>query len=109
MFGHSSLEGRSAENRNKFALTRGGTRASEEAVEAALVWLTAHQYPDGSWSMGFVDPKGPCNGKCTHGTIEALDEKRFAATGLALLTYLGAGYTHQEGKYKDQVYRGLSF
>jgi hypothetical protein len=109
MFAHSSLEGRSAENRNKFALTRGGTRASEEAVEAALVWLTAHQYPDGSWSMGFVDPKGPCNGKCSHGTIEALDEKRFAATGLALLTYLGAGYTHQEGKYKDQVYRGLSF
>ena len=109
MFAHSSLEGRSAENRNKFALTRGGTRASEEAVEAALIWLTAHQYPDGSWSMGLIDPKGPCNGKCTHGTVEALDEKRFAATGLALLTYLGAGYTHQEGKYRDQVYRGLAY
>ncbi len=29
-----------------------------------------------------------------------------AATGLALLTFLGAGYTHHEGKYRDQVYRG---
>jgi hypothetical protein len=59
--------------------------------------------------MGLIDPKGPCSGKCTHGTVETLDEKRFAATGLALLTFLGAGYTHQEGKYKDQVYRGLAF
>jgi hypothetical protein len=109
MFAHSSLEGRSAENRNKFALTRGGTRESEEAVEAALIWLAAHQYPNGSWSMGLIDPQGPCKGNCTHGTVELLDEKRFAATGLALLTFLGAGYTHQEGKYKDQVYRGLAY
>jgi hypothetical protein len=109
MFAHSSLDGRSSENRTKLALSRGGTQASEAAVEAALVWLTAHQHKDGGWSMLLQDPEGPCNGQCRHGTREELDGKRFAATGLALLTYLGAGYTHRDGKYRDQVYRGLVF
>ncbi len=109
VFAHSSLDGRSVENRTKLALSRGGSQASEQAVEAALVWLTAHQHQDGGWSMMLADPNGPCNGKCRHSTIEILDAKRFAATGLALLTYLGAGYTHRDGMYRDQVYRGLMF
>ena len=32
-----------------------------------------------------------------------------AATGLALLTYLGAGYTHQDEKYRDVVRRGVEW
>ena len=32
-----------------------------------------------------------------------------AATGLALLAFLGAGYTHQEGPYRSQVQRGLQW
>lgn len=28
-------------------------------------------------------------------------------TGLVVLCYLGAGYTHEEGKYADQVDRAL--
>ncbi|MGV3486685.1 MAG: hypothetical protein ACO1RT_19865, partial [Planctomycetaceae bacterium] len=32
-----------------------------------------------------------------------------AATGLALLAFLGAGYTHHEGKYADEIRRGLYF
>jgi hypothetical protein len=32
-----------------------------------------------------------------------------AATGLALLAFLGAGYTHQEGPYQSQVQRALQW
>ena len=32
-----------------------------------------------------------------------------AITGLALLAMIGAGNTHQHGKYADNVYRGLAF
>ncbi len=108
-FAMSKLDGRSMENRNKLALSRGGSTKSEKAVEAALVWFAKHQHRDGGWSTYFNDPTSPCNGLCTHGSIERLDGKRPAATGLALLCFLGAGYTHQEGKYKDEVYRGLMF
>jgi len=109
MFAKSSLDGRSLENRNKLVLSRGGSAKSEKAVEAALVWFAKHQHRDGGWSTYFNEPTSPCNGLCTHGSIEHLDAKRPAATGLALLCFLGAGYTHQEGKYKDEVYRGLMF
>lgn len=109
LFATSSLQGRSPENRTKLALSNGGSEKSEKAVEAALVWLAKHQHRDGGWSTYFNDPLSPCQGVCTHGSTERLDSKRFAATGLALLSFLGAGYTHQEGKYKDEVYRGLMF
>jgi hypothetical protein len=115
-FAHSSLEGRSTENRMKLAMSRGGSEASEKAVELALEWFTAHQHRDGGWSTVFEDPQSPCflaNGavhaRCRHGSLEHFNQKRIAATGLALLTYLGAGYTHIEGKYQPQVYRGLQF
>ncbi len=32
-----------------------------------------------------------------------------ALTGLALLTFLGAGYTHIEGRYAETVEKGLNF
>lgn len=32
-----------------------------------------------------------------------------AATGMALMCFLGAGQTHMEGEYKETVFKGLSF
>ena len=115
-FSGTSLESRSPANRARVALQNGGTLQSEKAVEAALVWLAAHQYSDGGWSMNLNDPGDgqfrpacPCFGQCSGSSIEHLDLKRHASTGLALLCFLGAGYTHQEGKYKDNVYRAINF
>ncbi len=115
-FAGTSLESRMPANRARVAMKNGGTLESEKAVEMALVWLAAHQYADGGWSMNLNDPGDgqfrpacPCNGQCSGSSIEQLDLKRHAATGLALLCFLGAGYTHQEGKYKDNVYRALNF
>jgi len=91
------LEGRGAEARAKLAKAGGGNKASEDAVELGLKWLARHQKSDGSWSFqhGPDDP----------GTMECPT----AATGLALMAFLGAGYTHKQGEYAPQVERGLRY
>ena len=97
-------EGRTKEMRAMLAKKRGGTPASEDAVELALAWLAKHQLPDGSWR--FDHNAGPCKGRCRHA---GTDGSTTGATGLALLAFMGAGYTHQSGKYAQVVHRGLYY
>lgn len=102
----SSLEGRSAKNRYAVGKTNGATPQSEAAVEAALAYIARHQRPNGSWSMAFAD--SPCKGECDHSSA-GLDTHEVAATGLALLCFLSAGHTMQEGQYSENVNRGVYF
>lgn len=106
VFGGFSLEGRSTGNRSGLALANGGSTQTEAAVEAAILWLVKHQFKDGSWST--VQNHPDCMDKCRNGSRD-LQPKAVAATGLALLAMLGAGYTHREGPYRDEVYRALQF
>ena len=76
----------------------GGTPQSEEAVERALHWLAVHQRQDGSWNFNHLSDA--CQHYCTHPGSEG---STTAATGLALLPFLGAGYTHKEGEFQDVV------
>jgi hypothetical protein len=99
--GKGSLSGRAGGEGAKRA--SGATDASEAAVARALIWLSEHQYPDGSWS--FEHNGGKCQGRCTDNG--KLKDARHAATGMALLPFLGAGQTHKQGKYKEQVRAGL--
>jgi hypothetical protein len=82
----------------------GGSPQSEVAVERALHWLAAHQRPDGSWSFNHVGEA--CQHYCTNPGSEP---STTAATGMALLPFLGAGYTHKQGEYKDVIQRGLDY
>lgn len=99
--GKGSLGGRAGNEASKKA--SGATDATEAAVARALKWLAEHQYPDGSWS--FDHTGGKCQGQCTD--AGKLADAKFAATGMALLPFLGAGQTHKQGKYKEQVRAGL--
>lgn len=73
-------------------------------VAMALDWLAAHQKPDGSWS--FDHQKGPCQGRCENpGTLDAPN----AATGLALLAFLGAAETHKGGEHKETIGKALEY
>ena len=99
----------------------GASAASELAVERALDWLTRHQDDDGRWDGGIARyedgtpvkgdddftvhcPAGEtCFGECAYWEADT------ALTGLALLTYLGAGYTHTDGRYAEAVGKGLDF
>jgi hypothetical protein len=83
---------------------RGGSAASEAAVERGLEWLALHQARDGSWRFDLSDCR--CDGGCRNpGTVASTT----AATGLALLPFLGAGHTHLEGRHRDTVTRGLYY
>ncbi len=82
----------------------GGSPQSEEAVERAIRWLAAHQRPDGSWSFNHVGEA--CQHYCTHPGSEP---STTAATGMALLPFLGAGYTHKKGEYQNVVQCGLDY
>jgi len=85
--------------------------AAEDALESALRWLAEHQHTDGGWSFRLEDPRGPCQGKCEHFRSNPDDAPipRTAATGLALLAFLGAGHTHQAGEYAENIRRGFYF
>lgn len=91
------LDGRSAETRARLAKAGGGSKESEDAVELGLKWLARHQQSDGSWSFQH-GPDDPGTANCPQ-----------AATGLALMAFLGAGYTHKQGQYAPNVERGLRY
>ena len=98
-----SLSMRTSAARREAAKTLGGSPESEEAVERGLIWLALNQYPDGHWSIN--DFPGEATADIGQGSFRADS----AATGLALLAYLGAGYTHQSGTYQDVVKRGVTW
>jgi len=77
----------------------GGSQASESAVHLSLEWLASVQHPQGWWDFVQV-------GQCTSpGTIN----NPIGGTAYALLPFLAAGQTHQEGDYQKQVGAGLAF
>ncbi len=98
------LEGRGRKARAALAGGDGGNAQSERAVERGLRWLLAHQLENGSWH--FDHRKSPCRGQCGNPGTET---STTAATALALLPFLGAGYTHLDGQYRDAVERGLYY
>lgn len=70
--------------------------ATEEAIERGLAFLDGIQNADGSWSLQ------------RQGTQVVLRSDS-AATGLSLLAFQGAGYTHKQHQYADTVSRALQF
>ncbi|MFM7245320.1 MAG: prenyltransferase/squalene oxidase repeat-containing protein [Planctomycetaceae bacterium] len=96
--------GRRGTGRRDGAAGRGGSPASEEAVERGLAWLARHQAPDGSWRFDLSGCR--CDGGCRDpGSVTSTT----AATGVALLPFLGAGHTQLEGEHRETVSRGLYY
>jgi len=90
LYAHRSLEGRL-----KAMGGRGGTSAkAESAVKAGLVWLARAQEKDGSWNAR---------------AWEGIAPHTVGATGLSLLAFQGAGYTHKADPFAQTVHRGLSW
>ncbi|MFK8110662.1 MAG: squalene--hopene cyclase [Rubripirellula sp.] len=86
----------------------GGNEDTEAAVEAALKYLAESQRTDGAWdprTTGAGTERAPLG--MNRGGAGSKAES--AITGLALLTLMGAGQTHQQGDYADNVFRGLAY
>jgi hypothetical protein len=103
---------RSGAAREKLLRARGGSAATEEAVQKALRWLLAHQRDDGHWDAdGFDAAEGcDCTGKGGgwHGERVPCPFDR-EVTALATLAFLGAGHTHRDGLYAEPVGRALAW
>ena len=86
---------------NRRELLEKSRSEAEATVERGLVFLARAQQSDGRWSLGrFPGATKEDGGKLQSDT---------AATGLALLSFFGAGYDHFEGKHRDTVRRGIEF
>ena len=69
---------------------------TEEAIEGGLKFLSNFQHSNGSWSLADFDSQ----------PIFASDT---AATGLSLLAFQGAGYSHRQYQYQKQCQAALDY
>jgi|GEM_PF-4852216 len=88
---------------------RPGAPRKQDAVGMALSWLAAHQHEDGHWDP--ADYGDWCWGKRVEAlpsTEKGLAEHEVGVTSLALLAFLGAGYTHRgDHAHATVVQRGF--
>jgi hypothetical protein len=99
------FRGRSGATRERMLREGGGNPATEASVARGLIWISKQQRPDGSWEL----PGEP---------------RKIAGTGIALLPFLAAGYTHKgapkeshnpndkerkASKYPKQIDEGLKY
>jgi hypothetical protein len=74
---------------------------TEAVVDRGLDFLVRAQQPDGRWSLGRYPGGTPADAPKLQSDT--------AATGLALLSFLGAGHDHFDGRHRDTVRKGLEF
>ncbi|MCC9605048.1 hypothetical protein LOC68_24915 [Blastopirellula sp. JC732] len=79
-----------------------------EAIERGLAFLARHQMPNGSWSLKNFPLTQPDHAAAYSHERSKMDSDT-AATGLALLAFMGAGYHHLDDKYQNEVRKGLNF
>lgn len=98
--------GRMGGTKGEMVRREGGTAQSERAVQEGLAWLARHQAKGGGWHLNCASDctrEGGCPG-------DAVGESETAATGLALLPFLGAGHIHtQPSPYQETVRRGVEW
>lgn len=84
----------------------GGDAEINQTIENGLKYLSNTQWPDGRWRFH----QQPATLKISQEMQQNGSKKcDTAATALALLSMLGAGYTHKDGLYKDEIQKGLEF
>ncbi|MCG3179023.1 MAG: hypothetical protein BIFFINMI_01353 [Phycisphaerae bacterium] len=85
----------------------GGSKQTEDAVKEALEWLARHQDEDGKWNVDHFNKHDV--GEKTDGAGSRTGEDA-GVTGLALLSFLGAGHVHNaEGPHRDVVRKALDY
>jgi hypothetical protein len=91
-----ALSGRQEGRKDALLKAYGGTKTTQDSVNAALRWLKAQQGRGGFWSL-----RGPY-------ADGARSENRQAATAMATLAFLGDGHSHvKDGPYRQTVAKAL--
>jgi len=73
----------------------GPTQGTEKAVLDGLRWLVRHQNPDGSWGADTLKQRCVSDAPCYDPKVNLTDHYNEGLTGLALLCFLGAGFSHE--------------
>ncbi len=97
----SAYHHRNKKDRKRYAKKYGGSQASENSVEMGLAWLIRHQDKDGGWSSEKFHKH--CRDKSCWG--RGYNQHSVGLTSLSLLSFLAAGYSPKEGKYKKKLLR----
>ena len=102
---------RTSPARKKIALDMGANEDSERAVETSLQWLADHQHPRGYWEpIESTLGKEPDRG-AKFANPQERERSGFQSeaglTALAVLAFLGKGYTHEDNPFADNVDRAL--
>ena len=79
---------------------RSAAPSTEASIELGLEFLARNQKEDGSWALEGFD-----RGHRIHDDYQLISDS--AATGLAVLAFQGAGYTHKEFKYAPLLDKAL--
>lgn len=95
--------------RRQQALAYGASPESENAVDLALEWLAKHQRGDGSWCFNHREGDHNCEPCPCANPGSQYAPALNGATAMVLLAFLGAGYTHLEGQYQEEVAAGLRY
>jgi hypothetical protein len=75
-----------------------------------LAWLATHQSPAGNFDVEAFDRQCARTAAADQPPGDGLGKGHdVGMTGLALLAFLGAGNTPREGKYADNVQRGVTW
>ena len=100
---------RSREYRRDAVWQFGGTERSESAVERSLQWLDRQQSADGRWNA--AEYGAGLVAVDEHGVNRdyAGKDADTGITALVTLAFLGAGYTHENGRYAVRVDRALDW
>ena len=81
------------------------TEETAAVIDLGLEFLARVQLDDGRWEFEYVGPIS-----LTHDSGEQVSvQADAAATGLALLAMLGAGYDHFDGRYRHSIQQGLDY
>lgn len=102
----NSYSQRAPELRSELITRFGGDARISQSIENGLKYLAKTQMPDGRWCFHFVQPNANIPPSIQQNGELQCDT---GATALALLAMLGAGYTHADGPYKEEIAKGLDF
>ncbi len=87
--------------RDRAAASSSGQPSTEAAIELGLDFLARHQRADGHWSLRDFDQD-----QMAASNVMSAD---VAATGLAVLAFQGAGYTHREYKHAARLSKAIEW
>lgn len=99
------LNSRERDCKGKLQQGFGDSNAMRTSLDKSLKWIADRQAPEGFWSFAYSVNKGKNKETLDLGTAD----RKYAATAMAVLTYLGAGENPQKSEYSRNIKAGINF